>query len=481
MLNRMSEVFKQKEKVYCLGIGGIGLSAAAQWLKALGVSVAGSDMTDSGITQMLREKGILVDISKETKEIPKDTELLVYSDAVPFEHPARKFARDNGIREMSYAQCLGILTDNYRCIAIAGSHGKSTTTALIAHILIQAGVDPTVVIGTKIPTMDNTNFRLGKSDIVIVEADEYKNHFLELNPAVAVITNVDYDHVDTFPTRELYLEAFKKFVGKIKSSGLLISCGGDLATNELLSLRTDLKKIVFDFSDENNSDLGENVAEYLINKITDNSSGYAQKFALAVSGKGYGEFSVSFPGDHFLLDATAAIAVALFCNIDIVEIRKALASFKGTWRRFELVGEFNGVPVISDYAHHPTELRALLQGTRLAYQNKKITIVFQPHHGARTAAFGKEFVMALKEADDVIVVDIYGVAGRENSTNGTDVRGWVDELRSMGCNAEFAANLDVAEKILRDSEIRKDVILCVGAGDIDQLARKIGASSSLLK
>jgi UDP-N-acetylmuramate--alanine ligase len=474
MLNRMNETFKNGGRIYCLGIGGIGLSAVAQWLNALGVVVSGTDMTDSDIVSMLREKGIAVDILENIKKIPDDTEILIYSDAVPYEHPAREFARKNGVREMSYAQCLGILTQNYRCIAVAGSHGKSTTTALIAHILIQAGMDPTVVIGTKIPTMGNSNFRLGKSDIVVVEADEYKNHFLELNPTVAVVTNVDYDHVDTFPTRDLYLEAFKKFVGKIKPSGSLILYAGDSATTELLSVRADLQKITFEFSRGEHVAARENTVEYFINKITNDSLEYAQKFSLTVAGRDYGEFSVSFPGDHFLLDTAAAIAAVSSFNIDSPTIQKAVASFKGTWRRFELIGKFNGVPVISDYAHHPTELRALLQGARQVYRDKKITIVFQPHHGARTAAFGKEFVEALSEADEIVVVDVYGVAGRENSITGTNVEKWVDELRSMGCNAEFAKDLNVAEKILADGKIGKDVILCVGAGSIDQLARKIG-------
>jgi len=476
MLNRMSEVFKRGQKIYCLGIGGIGLSAVAQWLKALGAFVAGSDITESDITQMIRERGILVDISKDIKEISKDTEVLVYSDAVPFEHPVRKFARANGILEVSYAQCLGILTKDYRCIAIAGSHGKSTTTALIAHILIQAGMDPTVVIGTKISTMDNANFRLGKSDIVVVEADEYKNHFLELNPTIAVITNIDYDHVDSFPTKELYTDAFKKFVGKVKSNGSLILRTGDLATKELFSIRTDLQKTAFDFSSGKSLGFGENMTEYSINKIANTSSGYAQKFSLAISGKNYGEFSVSFPGDHFLLDTTAAIVTIAIFNMDIVTIQKAVASFHGTWRRFELVGEFNGTPVISDYAHHPTEIKALLQGSRQAYRNKKITIVFQPHHGARTAAFGKEFIAALSGADEVIVVDVYGVVGRENATGETNVEKWVEELRATGCCAEFAADLNAAEKILKKEKIKRDVILFVGAGNIDQLARKIVTS-----
>lgn len=475
----MNETFKPGVKVYCLGVGGIGLSGAAQWMKELGCEVKGSDRAVSSVTQMLEVKGISIKIEEATESVPEDTEIVVYSDALPFEHPAREFARAKGIREINYAKCLGLLTESYRCIAVAGSHGKSTTTALIAHILTEAGQDPTVVVGTKVPTLGNVNFRFGKSDIVVVEADEFRSHFLELSPTVAIINNIDHDHVDVFPTMKSYVDAFIKFVGRLKVGGELILRTSDPYTEGLMELRNDVKISTFDLSN------AEIAAPRQFQKIGDGSQrrGYSvefqkydggrQYFSVVCGGVSLGDFNIAFPGDHMLLDAAAAIvAVKPFIN-NIEKIKNAMTTFRGTWRRFELLGKYKTATVISDYAHHPTELKALLSGARQAYPNKKITIVFQPHQSSRTQAFGDDFVEALALADEVLLVEVFSVTGRDNPKDFVSDRNWVAILKNKGNEAYFAEDLKIAERMLRETEPSDGVLLFVGAGSIDQLAREL--------
>jgi UDP-N-acetylmuramate--alanine ligase len=376
---------------------------------------------------------------------------------------------------MNYAKCLGLLTESYRCIAVAGSHGKSTTTALIAHILTEAGLDPTVVVGTKVPTLGNVNFRFGKSDIVVVEADEFRSHFLELSPTVAIINNIDHDHVDVFPTIELYVDAFRKFIGKIKTGGELILWASDKYSTGLMELRNDLKISTFDLV---NAEIAS-VATLATSQRRDYAVTFQryedgrQYFVVACDGVSLGEFNVAFPGDHMLLDAVTAIsAVAPFVD-DVEKIRNAMATFRGTWRRFELVGKYKSATVISDYAHHPTELRALLSGARQAYPNKKITIVFQPHQSTRTQAFGDDFVEALSLAYEVLLVEVFSVAGRDNPKDFATDRHWVEILKQKGKEAYFAEDLYMAEKMLRETETTDEILLFVGAGSIDGLARSI--------
>lgn len=471
----VNNTFKQGMNIFCLGIGGIGLSGAAQWLKELGCDVSGSDRTESAVTKMLFAQGINVQIELETDRVPLDADFVVYSDALPFEHPARVYAREHNIREMSYAQCLGLLTESYRCIAVAGSHGKSTTTALIAHILTEAGLDPTVVVGTKVPTLGNVNFRFGKSDIVVVEADEFRSHFLELSPEVAIVNNIDHDHVDVFPTLASYVDAFRKFVAKIKAGGELILGAGDAYTAELIEQRDDIKISTFEFKNKEIASVAP--------MATSQRPNFAVNFQKYEDGRQYfsvthddislGEFNVAFPGEHMLLDAVAALAAVSHFGVDNEKIRNAMATFRGTWRRFELLGKYKSATVISDYAHHPTEVKALLLGARQAFPAKKITLVFQPHQSSRTQAFGKEFIDALSLADEIILIDVFSVAGRDNPKDFVSDRAWVETLKEQGKEAYFAQDLAQAEKMLRETEPTDEIILLAGAGSIDQLARKM--------
>ncbi len=462
MLKVMSDIFKPGIKVFCVGAGGVGLSSVMQWLKELGVDVAGSDREESAVVQLLRKKGIQV-YTEDSYNLPEKTDILIYSDAVQESHPIRVECAKKGTRQLSYAEALGVLSAGKRLIAVSGTHGKSTTTAIIAHMLIQAGLDPTVVIGTLAKDLDGNNFRMGNSDIVVVEADEYRNHFLFLKPHIAVITNVDYDHVDSFPNRSDYVDAFKKFIDNVQEGGTVVARTSD-DFFKVISGRNNITTVGFDLrsSSNNNANLTLSIIRY--------SNG--KQFFSVESPKYNAEFSIPFTGNHFVLDAGAALAVASVLGVSESVAQDALSTFSGTWRRFEKVGLFNGIPVISDYAHHPAEIDALLGGARQAYPDRKLFVIFQPHQGVRTITFEQDFLQSLSKADEVIVMELYGVAGREGK-DPISTRGWIQELLAKGVDAFFAESLEAAENIVRSHDLSGRVILVVGAGSIDRLARKL--------
>lgn len=463
---------------YVVGIGGIGASAVAQWLQALGWRVSGTDRAPSVVTETLQREGITVDIS-ELPTLPPAVDRLVYSDAVPNEHPARAAARARGIPEVSYPALLGELTKGLSTFAVSGSHGKSTTTALIGLLLEAVGADPTVVIGTRVPQWGGPrgaefgNFRRGGSRVAVVEADEYRGHFLALRPQVAVVTSVDHDHVDAFPTSADYQAAFAAFLARVPSSGLVVLPAADAAT-AALRRRLDANVRVKTFG----VDLPAAGADVVAAQLRTGEG--KQTFQLWIDGQDRGEFVLSVPGRHVVADALAAIAAVADVSVSDDLLRRVLADFKGTWRRFEHVGDLDGVPVISDYAHHPTELRALLDAARQWYPDRRLVIAFQPHQRARTKAFAAAFIDALRGFDAVVLAEVYDVAGREASRGQEEegkvtTRNWVPALTSRTKDVTFAPTLDAVSNALRSTARPGDVVLVVGAGDIDTVARQLAS------
>lgn len=460
---------------YCVGIGGIGVSSLAQWLTRDGWKVQGADRVRSTITDALQRAGIPVAIVQGGL-LPADTALLVYSDAVPPQHALRVEASKRGVRAVAYAELLGELTRPFRTVAVSGSHGKSTTTALVGLLLEAAGRDPTVVVGTRVPPWEGAglgNFRGGASPIAVVEADEYRKHFLALTPSVAVVTSVDHDHVDAFPTPADYAAAFAEFVRRVPAGGTVVLSASDPSTPVLSSAVTHGASVLT-FSIHSASGVGN--AEVVASPPT--VAPGRQEFSLTVGGEDWGRFSLYVPGIHMVSNVAAAVAAVSPFRVTPAVVRKALAEFRGTWRRFERVGAVNGAPLISDYAHHPTELRALAAAARQWYPAQRLVIVFQPHQRARVRAFSEQFVEALEEFDAVILAEVYDVAGREDVGDETTTRSWVERLRAKGRNVTYAADLaDVAGRI-RSLARPHDVILVVGAGDIDTVARSVAASHS---
>lgn len=465
-------------RAYFVGIGGIGMSALAQWLLAEGWMVHGTDHTHSEITDALGRAGVAIDRVAPAM-LPEGTRLLVYSDAVPAGDALRMAARAAGVQEISYAKLLGELTRPFSTVAIAGSHGKSTTTALTGLLLEAAGLDPTVVVGTRVPqwmprgahrppAIGNYR-RRGQSTLAVVEADEYREHFLALSPTIAVVTSVDYDHVDAFPTPEKYAAAFAAFVQRVGAGGTVVLAAQDTAVMRLRShVTTGCAVTTFAMSAESDT------ADVVVTPPVFRKS--RQRFQLTVRGHDWGLLELTVPGEHVVHNAAAAVAATLPFAVSPDTVRRALEAFHGTWRRFELVGLANDALVISDYAHHPTELRALAAAARQWYPGRRVLIAFQPHQHARTLAFEPEFLAALTAFDAVILAEVYDVTGREESKRVTTQR-WVKPLSQRVSSVVYAPTLDDVAHAVRQQAHADDVVLIVGAGTIDTVARTLVAGT----
>lgn len=456
-----------KGPVHILGVGGVGTSAIAQWLQHEHVPVSGSDAAASDITATLNKIGIPVDLAANT--LPADTATLIYTDAAPATHPLRQQAAQHNIPQLSYAEALGKLTQPFKTIAVAGSHGKSSTTALVGLSAEAAQLDPTVVIGTLVPNWRGKktlgNFRAGESDWCIVEADEYRNHFHYLSPTVAVITSLDHDHVDAFPTPADYRNAFKVFLSRLVPGGSLV-----IEQGAAEQLTTSLPKNTVRYS------LTNQAADLHVVDLQLQNGRY--KFTVIYRGQAYRDFTVKVPGKHMVSNAIAALGALLAGSEEtekvIAAARVALASFTGTWRRFEFLREVNGAQLFSDYAHHPTEVAALLTAAHERYPGKRVVLVFQPHHGDRTRAFANDFLNVFKNnlapTDHAILLPIYGVLGREHAQDDPTVQHWA---AALGLQATLVADLNQLGTVVNATIRPGDIVLFTGAGTIDSLARHI--------
>lgn len=422
-------MLKAAQKIFVIGIGGIGISALARVLKAQGKRVSGSDIAASELTVALAKEGIAVEIGQRAENLPNDTELLIYSTAVPGDNPKRKRARELRIPELSYPQAVGELSRGYeKVVAVAGTNGKTTTTAMIGWILEQAGLDPTVIVGSEVLAW-KSNARVGQSKYLVIEADEYKRAFLNYEPNIAVITNIAADHLDYYKDLKDVKKAFAEFVSNLKPGGRLIS----------------------------NPSPGDGEGE----------------------GRERSNYHLKFPGKFNQQNAAAAAAASRALGVHDEIIRKALETFTGTWRRFELVGKFGNTDIVSDYAHHPTGTTATMQAAAEIYKPEKTLIVFQPHQHNRTKMLFKEFVKSFCAAPqkDFIIAEIFDVAGREESQD-QDIssQDLVREIRHCGKNVRYAANLQDAEKQIRAISQNYDAILIMGAGDIYKVANSLAAT-----
>ena len=440
-------------KVYLVGIGGIGVSALAQYYLSKGHEVSGSDLAASEITDFLKKKGIKIFIGNFAKNIEKDLDLVVYSPAVKQDNPELKKARQFKIKTQSYPEALGDLTKEYYTIAVAGAHGKSTTASMIALVLTKAGLDPTVVVGTKIKEFGNSNFRFGKSKLLVIEACEYDSSFLYYLPKIIIVTNVDKEHLDYFKNFANVKKAFKKFIMRLPAGGFL----------------------VFNEDDKDIPRINE------------------PKFKVIGYSSGQEEFSrlkkiLKVPGMHNVMNSLAVLQVARILGIPDKISFKALSEFKGTWRRFETKqGSADGrkIIVISDYGHHPNEISATLQAAREKYlyppkfskgkfrRARKIWCVFQPHQYQRTYYLFNDFVKAFRLApiDKIIITDIYDVAGRETKKINTKVS--AEKLvEKIDRKNVFYLPMDELEFNIKENIDFGDVLIIMGAGNIYKLADK---------
>ena len=422
-------------KVHLIGIGGIGVSALAQYYLSKGHQVSGSDLVASEITDGLKKKGVVF-------FVPEKPDLVVYSPAVKKENPDLKKFLDAGIKCQSYPEALGDLTKEYFTIAVAGAHGKSTTTAMIALILAAARLDPTVIVGTKLKEFGGSNFRAGKGRFLVIEACEYDSSFLNYSPKIIVVTNVDKEHLDYFKTFENVKKAFADFISKLPADGFL----------------------VFNKDDK--------YSRFKVSSFKFKSFGYSLKQKEAKKLKNI----LQVPGFHNVSNALAALQLGRVMGIPDIISFKALSEFQGTWRRFEIkegkVGD-KAITVISDYAHHPNEILVTLKATREKYRKKNIWCVFQPHQHQRTFYLFKDFIKTFRKAkiDKIIITDIYDVAGREVKNINEEVSSekLVKKINRKSVSYLAMGNL---EKHIKENIADGEVLVIMGAGDIYKLADK---------
>ena len=442
-------------RVHFVGIGGAGLSAIARVLLEQGAEVSGSDLAISPMAEALARDGACVFAGHHAENV-NGADLVVVSSAVPPSNVEVRASQAAGIPVLSRPEFLGQMMRGYLGVAVAGTHGKTTTTAMIASILLEAGRDPTFIVGGMIAHLE-TNARAGEGELFVIEADEYDRTFLSLTPEVAVITNVEHDHPDCYPTFADFRAAFETFAALVPQDGLLAVCWDDPVARELGERRRDTGASVAFFGLENG-------AQWRAEKVRPNASG-GMDFLAMREGGGLGWVRLQLPGHHNASNAMAALTVADFLGVPLRAAKGALAKFRGVGRRFEIKGEAAGVVVVDDYAHHPTEIRATLQAARQRFPHRRLWAVWQPHTYSRTHALLEEFTQSFDVADHVIVLPIY--AAREKETLGVSSADVVAAMQHL--DVRCASSLDEALVWLGTEVGLGDVVLTLGAGDGDKV------------
>lgn len=434
----------------------MGVSAAAKLALDAGLIVTGSDLSRSKTTEALEAGGAKIHYGAHKAElIEVCQDAVVYSRAVTEDNPEFQEAQKKDKPLYSYPEFIGMLTRKKKVIAISGTHGKTTTTGLIGKMLIDAGLDPTVIVGSYISDF-NGNARLGKSEYVVLEADEYRNAFAHYNPYVSVVTTIDFDHPDCFTDLDDVKKHFTAFLERTSQNGMLVASVDDKNVKEVV----DKLNVPISTSGEN--------ADY---SYANMSFEDGTSFSATLKNGTIEEFNLALSGKHNVQNALTAIAVADFLKIDMKSIQKTFSEYHGAWRRFEVVAEKNGVAVVDDYAHHPKEISVTIEAARSRIKSGKVIAVFQPHHQERTKALFNDFAEALSTADVVLLTNIYKVPGRL-SENSVDIYQMAEKIGKKTDIHYFEEKSEIPEKA---SQIARsgDMILVMGAGDINTITPKL--------
>ncbi|MCC7004620.1 UDP-N-acetylmuramate--L-alanine ligase [Candidatus Nomurabacteria bacterium] len=429
----MENILNKSKNIHFIGIGGIGVSAVAKMMILEGKSISGSDMSDSQIIQELIKSGVKINIGHKKENLPKNTDLVIYTIAITDENPELKEARNRGIRCITYPEALHEISKDKYTIAISGTHGKTTTTAMIVKILIDAELDPTVIVGSILKDL-KSNFIAGESKYFVVEACEYRRSFLNINPSIVVVTNIDNDHLDYYKDLADIQKAFGEFALKLPTNGHLI----------------------FDFNDK--------VVSEALNKSKCDKQDFSVNFSKIPE--------LKVPGKHNIRNASAALSVAKILGIDEDLAKKSLAEFSGTWRRFEFKGKTkNSVKVYDDYAHHPTEVKASLSGAREKFKNQRIFVVFQPHLYSRTKLLLNDFANAFENVDEVILAPIY--AAREPFDSSISSEILAQKIKETGKTAKSFLNFNEIKDYLSENLKSGDILITMGAGDVFKIGESL--------
>ena len=451
-------MFLKPQQLHFTGIGGIGMSGIAEILLNLGYEITGSDVKLSPITERLQSLGARVYEGHAAENI-NGAKALVVTSAVDAQNPELVEARRRGIPIIPRGELLAELMRLKYGVAIAGSHGKTTTTSMTATILAHAGLDPTVVVGGRVATMGGSNARMGKSSLLVVESDESDGSFLKLSPILAIVTNIDREHLDHYKGIEEIRSAFTDFVNKVPFYGAAILCLDDENVQQILP---SIRRRVITY--------GTGAQAMLA--ITHSSCGHlSSTFRLRLKSEDLGEFYIGVPGAHNILNATAAIAVALELEIAPDVIREGLAKFAGVDRRFQQRGKENGIVVIDDYGHHPTEIRATLAAARDCHF-ASIHAIFQPHRYTRTMHLMDDFAKAFHTADHVYLLDIY--AASEKPIEGVSAEKLAERMTGFGHRSvQYAGTIDKAVELVSASAQPGDAVMTLGAGNVWQAGDKL--------
>ncbi|NLL80423.1 MAG: UDP-N-acetylmuramate--L-alanine ligase [Clostridiales bacterium] len=451
--------FKNKIHIHFIGIGGISMSGLAEILLEEGFPVSGSDTKASALTDQLKEKGAIVCIGQTADNITPDIDLVVYTAAVHPDNAEYAAAKNAGLPMLSRAELLGQLMRNYQTpVAVSGTHGKTTTTSMISEILLQAGTDPTLSIGGILKSI-NGNVRIGKSGYFVTEACEYTNSFLNFFPKISIILNIEADHLDFFKDLDDIRSSFRRFAALLPADGTLI-INGDIENVSEIFEGLSCQVITFGHSE---------TCDYYPSDIVYDELAHPS-FTLNSRKNGSRRLSLSVPGEHNVMNALAAAALADLLSIEKTDTDAALLHFTGTDRRFEYKGSIGGVTVIDDYSHHPTEITAALKAAA-NYPHKTLWCVFQPHTFTRTKAFLKEFALALSLADKVVLADIY--PARETDNLGISSKTLLEELKALGCDCYYFPSFDEIENFLLEKCTTGDLLITMGAGDIVKIGENL--------
>lgn len=437
--------------IYFLGIGGIGMSALARYFQSLGVRISGYDKTTTALTRQLEAEGMHISYNEHTP-LPKDLDLVVYTPAIPKDHPAFTEIKHRNIPLEKRAAVLGLISRNRPCIAVAGTHGKTTTSAILSHLLWTAGLKCTSFLGG-ISTTYGTNYLQGDSDWVLAEADEYDRSFLHLHPTLLILNALDPDHLDIYGTPGAMLETYAQLMDQIRPGGILLH-RVDLPIPTRIRKRSDIRVYTFGL------DEGDFAAVHM------RAEGAWNMFDLRTSDTVLKDIHFTMPGRHNALNATASLAAGLLLKLDVEALTRGLQQFGGVDRRFSIHYDAGGCTYIDDYAHHPVEVTGLIQAARSRYPRRRLTGIFQPHLFTRTRDFGEAFAQALDQLDEPVVTDIY--PAREAPIPGIDARWLLSMMKHP--KKRYVPKHELLNYI---DGLDVDVLLTIGAGDVDSMIPEI--------
>ena len=445
-------------KIHFIGIGGIGISAIAKMMLELKKLVTGSDIYDSVITQKLASHGAIISIGHCESNLPGDSDLVIYSAAIPENNVERLKAKNLFIPEMSYGEFLGDFSKTKKTIAVTGTNGKTTTSAILGKVLVDLDVDPTVIIGSQLKQFDG-NFKLGTSEYLSIEADEYKANMLKVEPWSILLTSIEEDHLDFYKDLDDIVIHFQKFVDKLSDDGFLFYNADDSNISKLY-----LPENSFSCSLTEQADYWAKNIQTKLGKM---------EFTVFNNQKELGNFELKISGEYNILNSLMVIGLCHKMNLNLSQVKNSLSDFGGLWRRFETLGIIDDdVLLISDYTHHPSAIKKTLRATKEFYPDRRLFLVYQPHQHDRTIKLFNEFLTCFGQADFVILNEIYDVAGRKyEDDEKVSSKLIVDKINSN--KIVYSPNFIDTKKLISENIKPHDLLLIMGAGDIDEVAREL--------